>query len=173
MKKRITRKESREQLEGFRLSCELIRVIRHFFPRLWEELSQVRDPRHQSYITYSNCTIMVTRILSAIYYISSMRKTSEEFNTKTAIENIGKLCHQKLEELPYWETINNYLKRVEPNELQKVIQKLVYGLIRSRAFQEGRIRDQYWQIHCRQLKSCGNFYKFRSPSNSQKLCNRC
>ena len=146
MKKRITRKESREQLEGFCLSCKLIRVIRHFFPRLWEELSQVRDPRHQSYITYSNCTIMMTRILSAIFYISSMRKTSEEFNTKTAIENIGKLCHQKLEELPYWETINNYLKRVEPNELQKVVEKLVYGLIRSRAFEHGRIRDQHWQI---------------------------
>lgn len=146
MRKRITRKESREQLEGFRLSCELIRVMRRFFPQLWEELSKVRDPRHQSYITYSSCTIMMTRIVSAIFYISSMRKASEEFNTKTAIENIGKLCHEELEELPYWETINNYLKRVEPEELQGIVNKMVYGLIRSRAFEEGRIRNRYWQI---------------------------
>lgn len=146
MRRRITRKESREQLEGFRLSCELIRVMRRFFPQLWGELKKVRDPRHQSYITYSSCTIMMTRILSAIFYISSMRKASEEFNTKTAIENIGKLCHEELEELPYWETINNYLKRVEPEELQEIVNKLVYGLIRSRAFEEGRIRNRYWQI---------------------------
>ena len=109
MKKRVTRKESREQLDGFRMSCELIKVMRHFFPQLWEELSRVKDPRHASYITYSSCTILMTRILSAIFYISSMRKASEELNTKTAIENIGKLCRQELEELPYWETINNYL----------------------------------------------------------------
>ena len=130
MKKRTTRKESRERLEGFRLSCELIRVIRRFFPGLWEALSEVRDPRHQSYITYSNCTIMMTRILSAIFYISSMRKSSEELNATIAIENIGNLCHEKIKELPYWETINDYLKRID----------------RSRAFEDGRIRKKYWQI---------------------------
>ena len=146
MKKRTTRKESRERLEGFRLSCELIRVIRHFFPGLWEALREVRDPRHQSYITYSNCTIMMTRILSAIFYISSMRKASEELNSTTAIENIGKLCHEEIDELPYWETINDYLKRIDPVELQEVIHKTVKGLIRSRAFEDGRIRNRYWQI---------------------------
>ena len=146
MKKRTTRKESRERLEGFRLSCELIRVIRRFFPGLWEALSEVRDPRHQSYITYSNCTIMMTRILSAIFYISSMRKSSEELNATIAIENIGNLCHEKIKELPYWETINDYLKRIDPAELQGVVHKMVYGLIRSRAFEDGRIRKKYWQI---------------------------
>ena len=41
-----------------------------------------------------------------------------------------------LEEVPYWETINNYLKDVHPEELQETICKLVKGLIR---------RD-YWQV---------------------------
>ena len=79
-KERITRKESRTRLEGYQLSCLLVQVIRRFFPKLCEALNEVRDPRHQSYITYSNRVIMVTRILSAIFYISSMRKASEEFN---------------------------------------------------------------------------------------------
>ena len=146
MKKRMTRKESRERLEGFWLSCELIRVMRRFLPGLWEDLREVRDPRHQSYITYSNCVIMMTRILSAIFYISSMRKASEELNSTTAIENIGKLCHEEIDELPYWETINDYLKRIDPAELQNVIHKTVKGLLRSRAFEDGRIRNRYWQI---------------------------
>ena len=67
----------------------------------------------------------MTRILSSVFYTSSMRKSSEEFNSDKVIQNIGYSCNEELEELPYWET-----KR----------------LIRSRAFEEGRIRNRYWQI---------------------------
>ena len=145
-KERITRKESRTRLEGYQLSCLLVQVIRRFFPKLCEALNEVRDPRHQSYITYSNRVIMVTRILSAIFYISSMRKASEEFNSSMVIKNIGQMCHEELEELPYWETINNYLERVEPAELQTVVQKMVNHLIRCRRFEEARIQDKYWHL---------------------------
>ena len=146
MKKKVSRKESREKLERIHLSIELIRVIKRFFPGLWDALSQVRDPRNQSYITYSNCTLMMTRILSAIFYISSMRKSSEELNSRIAIENVGAFCRQELEELPYWETINDQLKRIDPDELSEVIPRMVFDLIRSRAFEDGRIRNRYWQI---------------------------
>ena len=88
----------------------------------------------------------MTRILSSIFYINSMRSTSAEFNNDTSIENIGILCGEKLEELPYWETINDYLKRFSSDELQKVVWQLVHRLIRSRAFEDARIRGKYWQI---------------------------
>ena len=48
--------------------------------------------------------------------------------------------------MPYWETINNYLKDVHPEELQETICKLVKGLIRSRAFEKAWIRREYWQV---------------------------
>lgn len=50
-----------------------------------------------------------------------MRKSSKEVNYEKVIRNIGYLCGEELEELPYWETINNYLKRLKLDELQKVI----------------------------------------------------
>ena len=75
-----------------------------------------------------------------------MRSTSGEFNDETVIENIGVLCGEELRELPYWETINNYLKRFSSDELQKVVCRLVYRLIRSRAFEDARLRGKYWQI---------------------------
>ena len=109
-------------------------------------LRQVHDPRNQSYITYQQHILLMTRILSAIFYISSMRKASEELNCTVAIENVGTLCGEKLEELPYWETINQYLKRVEPEELQHIVCELVRRLIRSRAFENARIREKYWQV---------------------------
>lgn len=110
-------------------------------------LKQVKDPRHQSYITYKSHVMLMTRILSSIFYISSIRKTSEEFNSERVIGNIRYLCNEKeLSELPYWETINHFLKRLEPEELQSIICQLVRHLIRSHAFDDGRIRGRYWQI---------------------------
>ena len=145
-KEKITRKETREHLAQFNLACELVKVIRHFFPDLIPLLKRVEDPRHQSYILYSNHVLLMIRILSSIFYINSMRSTSAEFNNETVIENIGILCGEELEELPYWETINDYLKRFSSDELQKVVWRLVYRLIRSRAFEDARIRGKYWQV---------------------------
>lgn len=109
-------------------------------------LEEISDPRHQSYIVYSSRVLLATRILSAVFYIDSMRKTSEEFNSETVIANIGYLCGEELEELPYWETINNYLKRVNPQELQKAVCELARRLIRSKAFDGARIRGKFWQV---------------------------
>ena len=145
-KEKVTRAEAREHLAQFSLSCELFKVIRRFFPNLLSLLKQVRDPRDQRYITYQGQVLLMTRILSSIFYISSMRKTSEEFNSETIIENIGYLCGQELTELPYWETINHYLRGVSPEELQDMVCRLVKGLLRSRAFERARIAGKYWQI---------------------------
>lgn len=147
-KRKHTRKETRDSLSQHKLALELTRVIHHSFPTLLPQLRQLPDSRHQSYITYPVSVLLMTRILSSLCYISSMRKTSEEFNSEQVIENIWAICgeEQTVKELPYWETVNRYLKGLMPEELQKVIQNLVRRLLRSRAFEAGRIRGKYWQI---------------------------
>lgn len=134
-------------MEDLHLGCELAKVIKHYFPGLLAMLKELPDPRKQSYITYSSRVLLMTKILSSIFYISSMRKTSEEFNSETVIENIGQLCGEpELEEVPYWETINRYLARLEPAGLQDIICQLVQRLLRMRTFEGCRIREKYWQV---------------------------
>ena len=58
-KKRTTRKEKREILEEFSMACELYKIIKHFFPDLITLLSQVKDHRNQSYITYKPVLILL------------------------------------------------------------------------------------------------------------------
>ena len=147
-KTRVTRKEARENLKQLNLACALARLIRHFFPDLLPMLRELPDLRHQSYITYSSTVLLMTRILSSIFYIGSMRKTSEEFNSDTMIENIHVLCCLDTDDagLPYWETINRYLKKVDPTGLQGILCQLCRRLIRSRAFENARIRGKYWQV---------------------------
>lgn len=169
-KAKITRKETRKHLAQFTLACQLVKVIRHFFPELLPLLKQVEDPRHQSYIIYRNHVLLLTRILSAVFYINSMRKTSEKFNSEIIIENIGLLCGEKdLEELPYWETINNYLKSFPSDELQRVVCQLVRGLLRSRAFEAARIRGKYWQI----IIDGTQLYRSRKELDEHSLFRRC
>ena len=145
---KITRKDTREHLEQLKLACELAKLIRHFFPGLVPLLKKLPDPRNQSYTTYPGAVLLMTRILSSIFYISSMRKTSEEFNSDTVIENVWSLCGEEpaVDELPYWETINRYLKRMDPCGLQEAINSLCRRLLRSRAFEDMRIRGKYWQV---------------------------
>lgn len=147
-KLKVTRKETRRHLEQFHLAVELVKVIKHFFPDLVRLLKQTKDPRNQGYITYPNVILLMTRILSSIFYISSMRKTSQEFNSGTVIQNIWELCGEKasVDEIPYWETVNKYLEKLDPEELQDIVCQLVYRLVRSRAFADARIRNKYWQV---------------------------
>lgn len=77
-----------------------------------------------------------------------MRKTSEEFNCAVIIKNIGCLCGEtELNELPYWETINDFLKDLATEDLQEIVSQLTRRLLRSRAFERARIRERYWQIN--------------------------
>ena len=148
MKAKVTRREARKHLEQFHLAVELVKVIKHFFPDLIRLLKQTEDPRNQSYITYPNVILLMTRILSSIFYISSMRKTSQKFNSDTVIQNVWEICGESAsaDEIPYWETINKYLERLDPKELQDTVCQLVCRLVRSRSFADARIRDKYWQI---------------------------
>lgn len=145
---RVTRKEAGEHLGQLNLACELAKLIRHFFPDLIPLLRELPDLRHQSYVTYSGTVLLMTRILSSLFYISSMRKTSAEFHSDAVIKNIYVLCGMDPAgaSLPYWETINRYLKNVDPEGLQDVLCQLCRRLIRSRAFENARIRGKYWQV---------------------------
>ena len=111
-------------------------------------LKQIPDPRNRSYITYPSVVLLMTRILSSVFYISSMRKTSEELNNSASIMNIWDLCGEEPEEeeLPYWETINRYLARLDPEASGRTVTALCRRLLRSRAFEDARIRGRYWQV---------------------------
>lgn len=49
-------------------------------------------------------------------------------------------------EIPYWETVNRYLEKQNPAQLQEIVCTLVYRLLRSKAFEDARIRGKHWQI---------------------------
>jgi len=72
---------------------------------------------------------------------------TEEFNKNACIENARQILGlETLAELPHWSSINDYLERLKPEELESILPKLCNRLIRMRSFESSRIRNKYWQI---------------------------
>lgn len=121
----------------------MMRIINHFFPHFSNMLNQMKDPRHLSYVIYSQATLIMLVLMKCNSAIVSMRGMTKQFNTDEAIANLSYMSGQKLEEKPDWQTINNYLERLIPDQLQAILQKMIKILIRTKVFAQYAIKRKY------------------------------
>lgn len=142
-----TRKEKREKEKKTNYFFEFIKIKKHFFKHFVDKLKNVKDPRSQSYITYGTEVILFTLMLKYAMGLKSMRNMTDGFNKDECIENIRKfLGIQNLEELPHYDTINNFLSRLDLTELEKIRAYMVKELLKKRCFEDYRIEGKYWGI---------------------------
>lgn len=87
-------------------------------------------------------TITITRLLGLLCGITSMRQTTEIFNTEKAIQNIASLLEVELEELPHYDTINNVFERIDIEQLRGIQKYMVQRLIRSKMFDKYRYKGK-------------------------------
>ncbi len=126
---------------------EFLKVQNHFFPTLIKELSQVKDPRNQSYIEYDIEEILYTILLKNIGSISSMQDMTDKFNEDECVQNFCKILGKDEKEfMPHYVTINECLEKLPPNELDKFRKKLIYKLLRKRSFEHARFLEKYWLV---------------------------
>jgi hypothetical protein len=143
----VTRKEKRDQEKEINYFFEILKIQKHFFKDLIDKLRNVIDHRHQSYITYGPEVILFTMIMKSMTSLKSMRNMSDSFNKEECIENVRKVLGlDELEELPHYDTINNFLSKLDVEELDKIRIYMIKELIKKRAFESYRIEDKYWGI---------------------------
>ncbi|MEL4027135.1 transposase family protein [Caldifermentibacillus hisashii] len=143
----VTRKEKREKEKEVNYLFELLKTQNHFFKNLNKLLKDVDDPRHQSYITYDTEVLLMMVILKNACNLKSMREMTNEFNKEECIKNLGKLLgNEDLEELPHYDTINDFLSRLNPAELERIRIDMIKKLFKKRCFESYRINGKYWGI---------------------------
>ena len=143
----VTRKEKREMEKEVNYLFELLKTQNHFFKNLNKLLKTIDDPRHQSYITYDTEVLLMMVILKNACNLKSMREMTNEFNKEECIKNVGKwLGNEDLEELPHYDTINDFLARVNPAELERIRIDMIKKLFKKRCFESYRINGKYWGI---------------------------
>lgn len=143
----MTRKEKREQEKDTNYFFEFTKIKDHFFKQLNKRFKKVKDPRHQSYITYDSDLILLLMILKNACDLKSMRGMTKQFNKEECIENLKKILHvDELEELPHYDTINDFLSALSPTELEGIRTYMVKELLKKRCFEDYRINGKYWGV---------------------------
>ena len=142
-----TRKQKREMEKKINFFGEFIKIRNHFFKDLNKKLANIKDERNQSYTTYEPDIILFTVIMKNVSGIVSMNKMTNDFNDAVSIENFATvLGYESLEEIPHYDTINNFLKRLEVVELEKIRDYMVRELFKKRSLEKYRLLDKYWCI---------------------------
>ena len=127
------------------VECNKIR--NRYFPDLFRDFADTKDPRNQSYTEYSNDELLGTMFYKGIAGIESMQSMTYEFNRESVVKNLYRFMGRKEKGyLPHAVTVNEYFERLSPDELEKVQQKQVYGLIRSKTFYDARFQKKWLVI---------------------------
>ena len=142
----MNRAEKRKLKKEIDIFADVVKIIKQYFPELIKRFERLTDTRHQSYVEYQMSVITVTRLMGLLCGITSMRNTTEKFNTEEAIENIGKLLGIEIEEIPHYDTINDIFEELDIEELRRIQKYMVNRLIRSKMFDKYRYKGKYFQI---------------------------
>lgn len=126
---------------------EFIKIRNHFFKDLNKKLANIKDERNQNYTTYDPDVILFTVIMKNVSGIISMNKMTNDFNDAVAIKNFATvLGNESLEEIPHYDTINNFLKRLAVVELEKIRDYMIRELFKKRSLEKYRLLDTNWCI---------------------------
>ena len=141
----MNRKQRRDLRKDKNLVIELYAIIKIYLPDLFNKFENLTDARNQSYVTYKMKTICVTRLFGLLCGLTSMTSISDKLNTDISITNMSNICNQHLDELPYWETIQDVFINMNIDELRDIQKYIVKNLLRSKMF------DKYKYNGCFQL----------------------
>ena len=142
---RVERRELKRKLK--KEIAEFLKIQNHYFPELIEDIKKVMDGRNQSYITYEIEVILYMMILKNVCSIVSMQEMNEVFNEDECVKNIYKILGLEEQDwLPHYVTVNECLSKLNPEELEKIRKRMIYGLIRKKSFDGAKFLGQYWLI---------------------------
>ena len=107
---------------------------------------KVDGPRHQSYIDYSTRVMLGTMYYKSIAGISSMQEMTRAFKDETISRNLYRFMGEDARDyLPHGVPENDFLERLEPAELEKIQQNIVYSMIRRKTFDRANVFKK-WQV---------------------------
>ena len=124
--------------------AECNKIQKKFYPELFMKFGQVIDPRHISYIDYSSKVMLGTVYYKGIAGISSMQEMTRAFNDETVAGNLYRFMGEEAKEyLPHGVTVNEFLERLDPLELEKIQANIVYRMIRRKTFDEAKVLSRW------------------------------
>ena len=88
-------------------------------------------------------------MLGTVYYkgiagISSMQGMTREFNNDAVAKNLYHFMGSNPKEyLPHGVTVNEFLERLDPSELEEIQSDIVYRMIRRKTFDDAKVLGKW------------------------------
>ena len=124
--------------------AECNKIQKKFYPELFSKFGQVSDPRHASYIDYNSRVMLGTVYYKGIAGISSMQGMTREFNDEKVVKNLyGFMGIGAKDYLPHGVTVNEFLERLDPGELEEIQSDIVYRMVRRKSFDGAKIEGKW------------------------------
>ena len=147
---KITRAMKRELNKERTPIIDLLKIMKHFFKGLDKSLNNVIDPRHGSYTVYRPVELLMTSLLGNLMTIKTVTGVTESFNNDESINNFKRIVkNPELAEIPHHDTINDFLKELDSDELLKVRTGMIKDLLKKRSFEQYRFESnkrKYWLV---------------------------
>ena len=142
----LTRDKIRKEEETTDILKDFSRMLNHILPNFRYELLKVKDNRNKSYITYKSDIMLLERILATICGIESMNEMTKKLNNPNVIHNLNQLTNSNYDDIAHYTTLNNYLKVVDTEDLDRLRYNMIKELITKKYFYDYRILDKYWKV---------------------------
>ena len=124
--------------------AECNKIQQRFYPELFSKFGQIKDPRNSSYIEYSSKVMLGTVYYKGIAGISSMQGMTRNFNDDAVVKNLYRFMGSDSKQyLPHGVTINEFLERLEPSELEEIQADTVYKMIRRKTFDDAKVLGKW------------------------------
>lgn len=147
--KTLSQRKKNEQRTGKSQKNPVVeynKIQNKYYPELFAKFAEVNDPRNQSYIEYPVRVMLGTMYYKCISGISSMQEMTLKFNDDAVVENLYSfMSEEKKEYLPHGVIENEFLARLNPEELEKIQKDIAYSMIRRKTFDDARVLKR-WQI---------------------------
>lgn len=120
-------------------------TVKHYFGS-WEKIFKgVSDARNQTLITYPMTGLLFTGILMYVFRVGARREINHKLRGSAVSEKKFKALFGT-EEIPHGDTLNYGFKRVNAEEMQAIVCRLVKILIRKKVLWPWRLFGIYYLI---------------------------
>lgn len=135
------KKERNLRHNGKSVVSVMNRVINHYFPDLVERINNIEDYRHKS--EYSIAELITACIAMFIFKEGSRNAFNNDREEAEFQKNYEKIFKMRL---PHMDTVNNVMRRLKNDELEKLKTSMIRTLIEKRSLHKFRLFNKYFIV---------------------------
>lgn len=126
---------------GKNVIFQLFKTIIHFFPDLIEQIRQIEDCRKKS--DYELVELIMACIAMSLFKADSRNAFNNERQEGNFKENYQKTFKMRL---PHMDTVENVMRRINPDELQQLKTDMIRILLEKKTFHKFRLFKKWFVI---------------------------